>query len=68
MTWTAERRAKQSESIQRWRPWEKSTGARTAEGKAKISNNAVKAGKNLEIKELFKAINELLNKQKHLLG
>jgi len=35
--WTAEERAKQSALIQNWRPWDKSTGARTPEGKAVIS-------------------------------
>lgn len=40
--WTEERRARQAELIRQWRPWEKSTGARTAEGKAKSSQNARK--------------------------
>lgn len=37
--WTPERQAKQAEAIQRWKPWEKSTGPRTAEGKARSSKN-----------------------------
>lgn len=40
--WTPERKAKQSELIHRWRPWEKSTGAKTVEGKAIVAKNAVK--------------------------
>lgn len=67
MTWTAERRQKQGESIQRWKPWEKSTGARTAEGKAKVSKNAVKTGNSFEIRELFKYLNRLLKDQKYLI-
>ena len=67
MTWTADRRAKQRELIQGWKPWEKSTGARTAEGKAKVSKNAVKTGKSLEIRELFKNLNRLLKDQKDLI-
>jgi hypothetical protein len=42
--WTPERRRKQSEAIQRWRPWEKTTGPRTIKGKAVLSVNAVKHG------------------------
>lgn len=43
--WTAERRARQAEAIRRWQPWLKSTGPRTAAGKAKASRNADKGGK-----------------------
>ena len=32
--WTEERRAKERAAIQRWRPWGRSTGPRTADGKA----------------------------------
>lgn len=42
--WTQERRQKQSEAIKRWKPWEKSTGAKTAEGKEKSKMNAYKHG------------------------
>jgi len=67
MTWTANRRKRQRELIQRWKPWEKSTGARTAEGKAKVSKNAIKTGKSLEVRELFKNLNRLLKAQKNLI-
>lgn len=30
--------------IQSWKPWEKSVGARTEAGKAKVSQNALKHG------------------------
>lgn len=40
--WTDERRAKQSEAIRRWQPWNLSTGPRTDEGKARSSRNADK--------------------------
>ena len=68
MTWTADRRQKQRELIQRWKPWEKSTGARTAEGKAKVSKNAVKTGNSLEVRELIKHLNGLLREQRNLIG
>ena len=38
-----------------------------AEGKAKVSKNAVKTGNSLEIRELFKHLNRLLKDQKDLL-
>lgn len=38
--WTDEARAKQSELIRSWRPWEHSTGAKTPEGKAKVAMNS----------------------------
>ena len=38
--WTDERRAKQREAIQRWKPWEKSTGPKTSQGKAQAALNA----------------------------
>lgn len=37
--WTPERRARQAELIRTWRPWEKSTGPRTAAGKQASSKN-----------------------------
>ena len=42
--WTPQRRKKQSELIQKWKPWENSTGPRTAQGKTTSSMNAVKHG------------------------
>jgi len=42
--WTDERKVKQARAIKRWRPWEHSTGPRTAEGKARVSRNAYRGG------------------------
>lgn len=39
-SWTPERRIRQRQAIQRTRPWDKSTGPRTPEGKAIASQNA----------------------------
>lgn len=69
--WTLERRKKQSELIKNWQPWQKSTGAKTVEGKNKVSQNALKhsmrssyarelqsalAAQNRQLKELLKNI------------
>lgn len=40
--WTIERRQKQAEAIQGWKPWEKSTGPKTTEGKAVAARNSDK--------------------------
>jgi hypothetical protein len=42
--WTPERKAAQRAAIYRWRPWEKSTGPKTAQGKGVVSHNAWKGG------------------------
>ena len=42
--WTPERKAQQSALIRRWKPWEKSTGPKSPEGKTKVSRNAFKGG------------------------
>ena len=67
MAWTQERRQRQRELIQLWRPWERSTGAKTVEGKAKVSKNAIKAGNSREIRELLQNLNRLLKGQKDLI-
>ena len=42
--WTPERRARQAETIRRWKPWKQSTGPRTRDGKAIASHNGWKGG------------------------
>ena len=39
--WTPEQRARQAELIHKWKPWQQSTGAKTPEGKAVASKNAL---------------------------
>jgi hypothetical protein len=65
--WTPEQRQRQRELIQRWKPWIKSTGAKTPEGKRRSSQNSFKTGKSLEIREMIKQLNKLLKDQKELL-
>ena len=52
--WTPERRARMAQQIKNWQPWQHSTGAKTAEGKARCSQNANKGRGALmaQIKEL----------------
>ena len=62
--WTHERRARQAELIRTWRPWEKSTGPRSDEGKARTARNGFKGARWLTTRELSKAVNELLRRQR----
>lgn len=65
--WTSERRARQAALIRRWRPWEKSTGPRTAEGKARTSRNAFKGGQREQLRALVRILNESLREQRDAL-
>ena len=42
--WTPEERARQSEQIKKWKPWEQSTGPTSEKGKARSSTNSLKHG------------------------
>ncbi|BBE10393.1 Uncharacterized protein MCB1EB_2232 [Mycoavidus cysteinexigens] len=66
--WTPERRARQRALIQQWRPWEKSTGPLTDEGKAKASANSLKhGGRSKAWREQLKRIHALLHQQRKIL-
>ena len=56
-SWTPERKARQAALIGTWRPWERSTGPRTPDGKAKASRNAYKGGDWLMLRELSRMVN-----------
>ena len=43
--WTSERRARQAELIRTWKPWAKSTGPRTPEGRLLVAKNALEVSK-----------------------
>ena len=64
--WTAEQRLRQSEAIRRWKPWELSTGAKTAQGKTVSSKNATKTGDSVYVRELIKQMNRILKEQRGL--
>ena len=57
--WTEERRQEQRDRINAVKPWLKSTGAKTAAGKATVSRNAYKGG----VLQQLRALNIELNRE-----
>lgn len=66
MSWTPERRAKQSELIRSWRPWEQSTGPKSAEGRLRVGRNAWKGGHRAELRKLSKLVNAEIRQAREL--
>jgi hypothetical protein len=66
-TWTPEQRQKQAEAIRRWKPWEKSTGPKSAKGKANVSRNAYTGGEWQKLRLAIRVLNQVLREQKHQL-
>ena len=60
--WTVEERLRQAQLIRNWQPWNKSTGAITAQGKARSSQNAYKHG----LSRFKKEMQALLKQHKQL--
>ncbi|HDY96928.1 MAG TPA: hypothetical protein ENH72_00420 [Pseudomonas sabulinigri] len=56
--WTPERRARQAELIRQNRPWERSSGPKSDEGKGKASRNAWKGGVRPQLRELSRALKD----------
>lgn len=56
--WTPAERQRQAELIKQWQPWKHSTGARTAEGKAKVSRNAFKGGFRANLQSMARLLRE----------
>ncbi len=56
--WTPERRERMARQIHSWKPWERSTGPRTAEGKARVARNAWKGGVRPAARRLAKTLND----------
>ena len=61
---TPEHRARQAALIRKWRPWERSTGPKSPAGKAVSAANAFKGGHGAKLRELQRAMNELLREQR----
>jgi len=66
--WTPERRARQAELILTWRPWEKSTGPRSTDGKARSASRGFKGGHRAMLRELVRDVNAALNEQRQAMG
>lgn len=55
---TPEHRALRAELIRRWKPWEKSTGPKMAEGKARSAMRGFKGGTRQMLRALARALRE----------
>ena len=64
--WSLERRQRQAELIRRWRPWERSTGPRTEEGRQVVSRNAWRGGQRQQLRELARALEAELVRMRRL--
>ena len=64
--WTTERRARQAALIRTWKPWERATGPRTADGKATASRNAYNGGHWLMLRELARLVNAEVRETRNL--
>ena len=65
---TTEHRAMRSKMIHQWKPWLKSTGAKTEEGKCKSAMNAYKGGLRSKQRELNKQLNEQMKAMLNFMG
>jgi len=67
--WNPERRERARAAIHRWKPWQSSTGPRTAEGKDRVAQNANKgaAAQRASSQELLKAARANLREQRETL-
>jgi len=62
-SWTWERRTRQAELVHSWRPWDRSTGPRTKEGKERAARNSYKGGVRPALRNLARVLRE---QRKHL--
>ncbi len=56
--WTLEQRARQAQKIRQWKPWERSSGPKTVEGKVRSARNAFKGGERPLLRQLARQIKE----------
>lgn len=62
--WTPERRQRQREAIQRWKPWNQSTGPKSPEGKARVARNAWTGGHTVMLRQLVEELNQAMREQR----
>ena len=65
--WTPEQRQRQREAIQRWKPWQQSTGPQSADGKAKAARNAWTGGHTEKLRQIIKELNQAMRGQREWL-
>lgn len=65
--WTQEARQRERDRINQTKPWLKSTGAKTPEGKKISSQNAYKGGLTAQLKALNMQVKSLLKEQNEAL-
>lgn len=53
---TPEHRALRAELIQRWKPWQRSTGPKTTQGKKLAAKRGCKGGTRLEMRAVGRAL------------
>ena len=57
--WTTEQRKRQADLIRKWKPWEKSTGPKSPEGKKRAVMRALKTGEHTkDVRNLRKLIGD----------
>lgn len=61
--WTPERRTRQAELIRTWRPWERSTGPKTEEGKQASAMNRYQGARRQELRKLARALRKAMRQQ-----
>jgi hypothetical protein len=66
--WTVARGATQATAIHRWRPWERSTGPRTPDGKARSARNADRGGQWRRERVMMRSLRAGLGTQQDALG
>lgn len=66
--WTPERRMRQAAIIRTWRPWEKSTGPRTPQGKSVVSRNAFQGGQRKLLRAIARALGVQRERLDHFQG
>ena len=66
--WTLERRARQAELIRQWRPWAKSTGPRSPEGRQRVSRNAWTGGHRQKLRDLSSMVNAEIRQAREIVA
>lgn len=62
--WTPEQRQQQAERVRLSRPWERSTGPRSAAGKQASSRNAYKGGLRPQLRQFSRTLADLVAAQR----